>query len=1261
MYQKEVVMSRKSKLFFSLVSLCFSIAVLCFGVYSALSVSYSISGSVSYEIKDVFVSVTRKVYRALSETPVQSSHSGSVTELKTAQTIDTSKYDDIGADDSFSTYDNDNRNVTKPGQDYTYPEDGDESKNIDLTYGSPTGNETQGYAFYIVIDIHNLGSEIINAQITAPTSLENTILRDSGNVEITAGGTERIVLGLALDDVTTGIKSAGFTYKITISRGELPIEPITDMTFSIDEATKTATLTSYTGTGTMVEIPETIGAIEQTTKTLGQYADISALMTSLSGTSTGIVDAFLVGDITYDGLDEPIENQMIYLWMQDSNNESCKNITIECKSSYTLTLSEIDMENYLGAMMRYGPAAGYIVVRDQTILDTMSMSYKICLNNEEFNIDKNAVMQFIGNNSGELAEYEFSLKQILGSSMEEITISFENIVYGDGATEGDEYTVTSIGSSAFADCDALTSIEIPSRVTSIGERAFDSCSALETVTFGANSQLESIGDNAFYSCSALEKVNITDIDAWATIDFAFSSNPLYYGAGLYLNGELVTEVTLTTATKISPYAFYSYNSLTRITIQSSVTSIGSYAFQNCSALQTVTFGANLQLESIGSYAFSGCSALETVTFGEDSQLESIGSYAFQNCSTLEKVTFGENSQLGSIGNNAFSNCSNLTSIEIPSSVTSIGYSAFSDCSLLGTVTFGEGSKLESIGNNAFNNCDALTSIEIPSRVTSIGDGAFNNCDALGTVTFGEGSKLEIIGNNAFSNCSNLTSIKIPSSVTSIGSSAFSNCSNLTSIEIPSGVTSIGGSTFNNCDALGTVTFGESSKLESIGNNAFYNCSNLNSIEIPSRVTSIGERAFEDCSALKKVNITDIDAWAMIDFAFSSNPLNYGAGLYLNGELVTEVTLTTATKIGDYAFNRYDSLTSITIPSSVTSIGSDAFNNCSLLGTVTFGEGSKLESIGSSAFSICSNLTSITIPSGVTSIGDSAFYRCTSLTSIEIPSSVASIGGDAFSFCDALKKVNITDIDAWAMIDFGWRGIKINPLYYGDLYLNGELVTEVTLTTATKIGDYAFYDYDLLTSITIPSSVTSIGDSAFYNCTKLESIAVDQNNSNYSSDEYGVLFNKDKTELIQYPVGNTRTQYTIPSSVTSIGDGAFSNCSALETVTFGEDSKLEIIGNNAFYNCSNLTSIKIPSGVTGIGSSAFYDCSKLSSVYIDGQAVANMLTGTNDPGGLLGNIGTSEKVYINNTLTLTGGAKTYMESNFEIVTSDVSGYVCYQKK
>ena len=195
-------------------------------------------------------------------------------------------------------------------------------------------------------------------------------------------------------------------------------------------------------------------------------------------------------------------------------------------------------------------------------------------------------------------------------------------------------------------------------------------------------------------------------------------------------------------------------------------------------------------------------------------------------------------------------------------------------------------------------------------------------------------------------------------------------------------------------------------------------------------------------------------------------------------------------------------------------------------------------IAGGAFPFCPHLTNIEIPIGVTSIGDRAFSGCSNLTSIEIPSSVKSI------------------------------------------------------------GDSAFYNCSALTSIEIPSSVTSIGDSAFQYCNKLENITVDPSNANYCSDEYGVLFNKDKTELIQYPVGNTRTQYTIPSSVKSIEAYAFSFCSALETVTFGDKSQLESIGRSAFSSCSNLTGIEIPSSVTSIGDNAFSGCDKLGNITVD---------------------------------------------------------------
>ena len=224
-------------------------------------------------------------------------------------------------------------------------------------------------------------------------------------------------------------------------------------------------------------------------------------------------------------------------------------------------------------------------------------------------------------------------------------------------------------------------------------------------------------------------------------------------------------------------------------------------------------------------------------------------------------------------------------------------------SILEKVYISEG--IISIGSSAFSRCRILTSIEIPSSVKSIGYAAFEDC-------------------------SNLTSIEIPSSVTSIEYAAFKDCSNLTSIEIPSSVTSIGDWAFYGCRSLTSIEI--PSSVKSIGFAAFEDCSNLTSIEIPSSVTSIEMYAFDGCSNLKNVYINDISSWVLIKFSsLESNPLYYARNLYLNNELVQDLTIPEGvTSIGSYAFSGCSSLTSIEIPSSVTSIGSYAFSGCSSL-------------------------------------------------------------------------------------------------------------------------------------------------------------------------------------------------------------------------------------------------------------------------------------------------------------------------------------------
>ena len=304
------------------------------------------------------------------------------------------------------------------------------------------------------------------------------------------------------------------------------------------------------------------------------------------------------------------------------------------------------------------------------------------------------------------------------------------------------------------------------------------------------------------------------------------------------------------------------------------------------------------------------------------------------------------------------------------------------------------------------------------------------------------------------------------------------------------------------------------------------------------------------------------------------------------------------------------------------------------------EGKPVTSIGYEAFKNCNSLTSITIPDGVTSIGDSAFWWCVSLTSITIPNSVTSIG-DAFDGCDKLNQINVdTANTVYSSVNgvlFGKDKTKLIR------YPEGKADASYSIPdSVTSIGYEVFDNCDSLASITIPDSVTSIGEYAFDGCEKLTQINVDTANTAYSS-ENGVLFNKEKTELIRYPEGKADTSYSIPSSVTNIGNYAFDGCTSLTSTTipdsvtsigygafhytriYNDESNWEngvlyignylieakdtisgeyeikngtkCIANCAFEDCSSLTSITIPNGVTSIGYSAFEDCSSLTSITI----------------------------------------------------------------
>ena len=366
-------------------------------------------------------------------------------------------------------------------------------------------------------------------------------------------------------------------------------------------------------------------------------------------------------------------------------------------------------------------------------------------------------------------------------------------------------------------------------------------------------------------------------------------------------------------------------------------------------------------------------------------------------------------------------------------------------------------------------------------------------------------------------------------------------SSSTDIELPSvidgkSVTSIGDSAFNAndieaCSNLTSIVIPDS--VTSIGDDAFYNCTSLTDVTIPNSVTSIGDDAFYSCTSLTDVTIPD-----------------------------------SVTSIEGSMFYHCTSLTSVMIPDSVTSIGDGIFSGCTSLTEIIVDSNNKVytskdgilfdknfetiicypggkagnftipdsvTSIGYGAFDCCKKLTSIIIPGSVTSIGTYAFYSCTSLTDVTIPDSVTSIGSYAFLSCKNLTDITISD-------------------------------------SVTSIGEYAFDRCTSLTDVTIPDSVTSIGVGTFRGCTSLTEIIVDSNNKSYTSRD-GILFNKSLETIICYPGGKARN-FTIPDSVTSIGDFAF-------------------------YSCTSLTDVTIPDSVTSIGWYAFYYCDNLTDIYYKG--------------------------------------------------------------
>lgn len=404
--------------------------------------------------------------------------------------------------------------------------------------------------------------------------------------------------------------------------------------------------------------------------------------------------------------------------------------------------------------------------------------------------------------------------------------------------------------------------------------------------------------------------------------------------------------------------------------------------------------------------------------------------------------------------------------------------------------------------------------------------------------------------------------------------------------------------------------GDSYTVTSIGSEAFHYCTELSSITIPSSVTSIGSYVFSDTGWFNNQpdGILYLDNWLVGykgekpigNFVIEEGTRGVAGGAFIECDGLTSITIPNSViSIGSDAFQGCSGLTSISLPNSVTNIGGAAFYGCSSLTSivipngVTIIEGStfygcnaltsviipnsvtKIEggsyAYGSytsgGAFQDCSSLTSIIIPNSVTSIGITTFSGCSSLTSIAIPNSVTSIGGWAFSGCSGLTSVTIPN--------------SVTNIEEGTFSGCSNLTSVTIPNSITSIGVSAFSGCKSITSITIPNSVTSIERSAFYECSGLMSVIIPNSVTSI--------------EVNTFSGCSGLTSITIPNSVTSIGAGAFGNCIGLTSITI--PNSVTSIEADAFNGCSGLTSVTIPNSVTSIGDYAFYRCNKINSIYI----------------------------------------------------------------
>ena len=774
----------------------------------------------------------------------------------------------------------------------------------------------------------------------------------------------------------------------------------------------------------------------------------------------------------------------------------------------------------------------------------------------------------------------------------------------------------------------LSSITIPSSVTHIGSSAFSS-NHLTEVIFESNSNLITIDNNAFTASGAY---NLTIPPSVKTIgNYAFER--VIFTSGL-------------------------------LTIPSSVTSIGNYAFYNNYSLSTITFTTSSNVTTIGDFAFNivettgTFQSLSSITI--PSSVTSVGTDIFYPTGLRDCITFyayyenqkyqynstdytninddvqnlinngtitGWNtvSESGTISDNGISylpigngNVSLLSRTSDTSKIVVIPATFINNNNITYTIT--------SIGPNAFSTNTNLTAITLPSTVTSIGSGAFTGLNTIITLTIPQ-SITSI--NQLFDNNSGIKSISLSTGPTTIVNNLFANASYLTSIILPATVTSIGTGAFKGLTGLNS--FVVPSNIKSILADTFNGDVSLNNITVPSSVTSIGLNAFNRVPGTVTLTIpssvTDI-----------SQMISTSSG-------ITSLIIANGSTNMPYGFlSNAKYLTAITIPASVTYIGNVFATDSSLmsdssLNKITFNTPSQLKTIDELAFCGTTYLSTLTIPNSVTTIGQLAFYNTynLSLVNFELTSTIKILNNLTFglanpssnNFTITIPKsvTSTTNICTGRSVTSIINVYKNNALYTG-LLGNDPLYIDSFINSPTILPGWTALTLDVGTILTINSISYKINGSGKLSLIKVydyTSSSLSFNNLQYTTNgsTYNFIltnintdiFNNDTFNYNYYP---NLTAITIPSTVTSIGLNVFnglpidftitlpSSVTSINNTIFNTDSGIKSItlsnettsvNNNVFNNYTYLKSISIPSSVTRIGQNAFKGTSGLTNILL----------------------------------------------------------------